>query len=29
MATLKNGVLEFTLPKVVKTRIVRIHPKAA
>ncbi len=28
-ATLKNGVLEFTLPKAAKTRAIRIHPKAA
>jgi HSP20 family protein len=28
-ATLKNGVLEFTLPKAVKARTIRIHPKAA
>jgi len=28
-ATLKNGVLEFTLPKVAKAHTVRIHPKAA
>jgi len=28
-ATLKNGVLEFTMPKVVKGHTVRIHPKAA
>jgi HSP20 family molecular chaperone IbpA len=28
-ATLKNGVLEFTLPKVVKAHTIRIHPKAA
>jgi HSP20 family protein len=28
-ATLKNGVLEFNLPKVAKAHIVRIHPKAA
>jgi len=28
-ATLKNGVLEFTLPKVAKAHMVRIHPKAA
>jgi HSP20 family protein len=28
-ATLKNGVLEFTLPKVTKTHTVRIHPKVA
>lgn len=28
-ATLKNGVLEFTLPKMAKAHIVRIHPKAA
>ena len=28
-ATLKNGVLEFTMPKVAKAQIVRIHPKAA
>ncbi|PYU66824.1 MAG: hypothetical protein DMG49_20840 [Acidobacteria bacterium] len=28
-ATLKNGVLEFTMPRVVKGHSVRIHPKAA
>ena len=28
-ATLKNGVLEFTMPKVAKAQIVRIHPKVA
>lgn len=28
-ATLKNGVLEFTMPKAVKGHTVRIHPKAA
>ena len=28
-ATLKNGVLELTLPKVAKTQPVRIRPKAA
>ena len=28
-ATLKNGVLEFNLPKVAKAHTVRIHPKAA
>jgi HSP20 family protein len=28
-ATLKNGVLEFTLPKVAKAHTIRIHPKAA
>jgi HSP20 family protein len=28
-ATLKNGVLEFTLPKAAKAHSVRIHPKAA
>ena len=28
-ATLKNGVLELTLPKVAKAQPVRIHPKAA
>lgn len=28
-ATLKNGVLEFTLPKIAKAHTVRIHPKAA
>jgi HSP20 family protein len=28
-ATLANGVLDFTLPKVVKTHTVRIHPKVA
>ena len=28
-ATLKNGVLELTLPKVAKTQTLRIHPKAA
>jgi HSP20 family protein len=28
-ATLKNGVLEFTLPKVARAQTIRIHPKAA
>jgi HSP20 family molecular chaperone IbpA len=28
-ATLKNGVLELTMPKVAQTQPVRIHPKAA
>jgi HSP20 family protein len=28
-ATLKNGVLELTLPKAAKANTVRIHPKAA
>jgi HSP20 family protein len=28
-ATLKNGVLEFTLPKVAKAKTIHIHPKAA
>ncbi len=28
-ASLKNGVLELTLPKVVKAQPLRIHPKAA
>jgi HSP20 family protein len=28
-ATLKNGVLEFTLPKAAKAYTIRIHPKAA
>ena len=28
-ATLKNGVLEFALPKVAKAQTIRIHPKAA
>jgi len=28
-ATLKNGILEFTLPKVAKAHTIRIHPKAA
>jgi HSP20 family protein len=28
-ATLKNGVLEFSLPKVAKAHTIRIHPKAA
>ena len=28
-ATLKNGVLELTLPKVAKAQILRIHPKVA
>jgi HSP20 family molecular chaperone IbpA len=28
-ATLKNGVLELTLPKVAKAPALRIHPKAA
>jgi HSP20 family protein len=28
-ATLKNGVLEFTMPKAAKGRTIRIHPKAA
>jgi HSP20 family protein len=28
-ATLKNGVLEFAMPKAAKAPIVRIHPKAA
>jgi HSP20 family molecular chaperone IbpA len=28
-ATLKNGVLEFTLPKAAKAHTLRIHPKAA
>jgi HSP20 family protein len=28
-ATLKNGVLEVTLPKVAKAHSLRIHPKAA
>jgi HSP20 family protein len=28
-ATLKNGVLDFTLPKVAKAHTIRIHPKAA
>jgi HSP20 family protein len=27
-ATLKNGVLELTLPKVAKAHALRIHPKA-
>jgi hypothetical protein len=26
---LKNGILEFTLPKVAKAHTIRIHPKAA
>jgi HSP20 family protein len=29
ISTLKNGVLQVTLPKVVKAEAVRIHPKAA
>ncbi len=29
MATLKNGVLDLTLPKVAKAQPLRIHPKAA
>jgi HSP20 family protein len=28
-ATLKNGILQLTLPKVVKAQPVRVHPKAA
>jgi HSP20 family molecular chaperone IbpA len=28
-ATLKNGVLEVTLPKAAKASAIRIHPKAA
>ena len=28
-ATLKNGVLEFNLPKVAKAQTIRIHPKVA
>lgn len=28
-ATLKNGVLEFTLPKLAKAHTIRIHPKVA
>jgi HSP20 family protein len=28
-ATLKNGVLELTLPKMAKAQALRIHPKAA
>jgi HSP20 family protein len=28
-ATLKNGVLELTMPKASKTQATRIHPKAA
>lgn len=28
-AILKNGILEFTLPKVAKAHTIRIHPKAA
>lgn len=28
-ATLKNGVLELTMPKSAKTRSIRIHPKVA
>jgi HSP20 family protein len=28
-ATLKNGVLELTLPKVAEAQTLRIHPKAA
>jgi len=28
-ATLKNGVLELALPKVIKAQPVRVHPKAA
>jgi len=28
-ATLMNGILELTLPKVAKAQPVRIHPKAA
>lgn len=28
-ATLKNGILQLTLPKVAKAELVRIHPKAA
>jgi HSP20 family protein len=28
-ATLKNGMLELTLPKAEKSRSIRIHPKAA
>jgi HSP20 family protein len=28
-ATLKNGVLELTLPKVAEAHTLRIHPKAA
>lgn len=28
-ATLRNGVLELTLPKVAKAHTLRIHPKAA
>jgi HSP20 family molecular chaperone IbpA len=29
VATLKNGVLDITLPKAGKARIFRIRPKAA
>jgi HSP20 family protein len=28
-ATLKNGILELTMPKIVKARSIRIQPKAA
>ena len=28
-ATLRNGVLDLTLPKVAKAQALRIHPKAA
>lgn len=28
-ASLKNGILELTLPKVAKAQVLRIHPKAA
>lgn len=28
-ATLKNGILEMSLPKAEKSRAIRIHPKAA
>jgi HSP20 family molecular chaperone IbpA len=28
-ATLKNGILDLTMPKVVKAQTIRIHPKAA
>jgi HSP20 family protein len=28
-ATLKNGILDLTLPKVTKAQPLRIHPKAA
>jgi HSP20 family protein len=28
-ATLKNGVLEFTLPKIAKAHTIQVHPKAA